>query len=41
MKFGMFFVGEYLGVVLISAMITVLFLAAGSAPCCRLSFGSP
>src|SRR6185312_3979954 len=26
MKFGMFFVGEYLGVLLISSMITVLFL---------------
>src|SRR4051812_48600934 len=26
MKFGMFFVGEYLGVVLISSMLTVLFL---------------
>ena len=25
MKFGMFFVGEYLGVILISSMITVLF----------------
>ncbi|MES1943491.1 NADH:ubiquinone oxidoreductase subunit H [Salinisphaera sp. PC39] len=32
MKFGMFFVGEYLGVVLISAMITVLFLGGWHGP---------
>ncbi len=32
MKFGMFFVGEYLGVLLISSMITVLFLGGWSGP---------
>ncbi|HJS07037.1 MAG TPA: NADH-quinone oxidoreductase subunit H, partial [Pirellulales bacterium] len=32
MKFGMFFVGEYLGVVLISAMITVLFFGGWLGP---------
>jgi NADH-quinone oxidoreductase subunit H len=32
MKFGMFFVGEYLGVTLISAMITVLFLGGWHGP---------
>ncbi len=32
MKFGMFFVGEYLGVVLISAMITVLFFGGWRGP---------
>ncbi|HEX5430396.1 MAG TPA: NADH-quinone oxidoreductase subunit NuoH [Bryobacteraceae bacterium] len=32
MKFGMFFVGEYLGVTLISAMITVLFLGGWMGP---------
>ncbi len=32
MKFGMFFVGEYLGVVLISAMITVLFFGGWHGP---------
>ncbi len=32
MKFGMFFVGEYLGVVLISAMATVLFLGGWTGP---------
>jgi NADH-quinone oxidoreductase subunit H len=32
MKFGMFFVGEYLGVTLISSMITVLFLGGGNGP---------
>jgi NADH-quinone oxidoreductase subunit H len=32
MKFGMFFVGEYLGVVLISAMVTVLFLGGWLGP---------
>jgi len=32
MKFGMFFVGEYLGVVLVSAMITVLFLGGWHGP---------
>lgn len=32
LKFGMFFVGEYLGVVLISAFITVLFLGGWRGP---------
>jgi NADH-quinone oxidoreductase subunit H len=32
MKFGMFFVGEYLGIVLISALITVLFLGGWKGP---------
>ena len=32
MKFGMFFVGEYLGVALISAMIVVLFLGGWQGP---------
>lgn len=32
MKFGMFFVGEYLGVVLISCLITVLFLGGWHGP---------
>ncbi|MFZ0661468.1 MAG: NADH-quinone oxidoreductase subunit NuoH [Acidobacteriaceae bacterium] len=32
MKFGMFFVGEYLGVLLISSMITVLFLGGWHGP---------
>jgi NADH-quinone oxidoreductase subunit H len=32
MKFGMFFVGEYLGVLLISAMITVLFFGGWRGP---------
>jgi NADH-quinone oxidoreductase subunit H len=32
MKFGMFFVGEYLGLVLISSMITVLFLGGWLGP---------
>lgn len=32
MKFGMFFVGEYLGVILVSAMITVLFLGGWHGP---------
>lgn len=32
MKFGMFFVGEYLGVLLISSMITVLFLGGWRGP---------
>lgn len=32
MKFGMFFVGEYLGVVLISSLITVLFLGGWLGP---------
>ena len=36
MKFGIFFVGEYVGIALVSAMIvTTLFWAAGSARCCR------
>lgn len=32
MKFGMFFVGEYLGVILISAMITILFFGGWLGP---------
>ena len=32
MKFGMFFVGEYIGVLLISALITVLFFGGWHAP---------
>jgi NADH-quinone oxidoreductase subunit H len=32
MKFGMFFVGEYLGIVLISSIITVLFLGGWRGP---------
>ena len=41
MKFGMFFVGEYLGVMLISALIVRCSSAAGSGPsCCRRSSGS-
>ena len=32
MKFGMFFVGEYLGVILISAMIAVLFFGGWMGP---------
>lgn len=32
MKFGMFFVGEYLGITLISAMITVVFLGGWLGP---------
>ena len=32
MKFGMFFVGEYLGVVLISSLITILFLGGWIGP---------
>jgi NADH-quinone oxidoreductase subunit H len=32
MKFGMFFVGEYLGIILISSMITVLFFGGWSGP---------
>ena len=32
MKFGMFFVGEYLGVILISAMITTLFFGGWRGP---------
>jgi NADH-quinone oxidoreductase subunit H len=32
MKFGMFFVGEYLGVILVSAMLTVLFLGGWHGP---------
>lgn len=32
MKFGMFFVGEYLGITLISAMITTLFLGGWQGP---------
>lgn len=32
MKFGMFFVGEYLGVILVSTMVTVLFLGGWQGP---------
>ena len=32
LKFGMFFVGEYMGIVLISAFITVLFLGGWRGP---------
>jgi NADH-quinone oxidoreductase subunit H len=32
MKFGMFFVGEYLGILLISALVTVLFLGGWQGP---------
>jgi NADH-quinone oxidoreductase subunit H len=32
MKFGMFFVGEYLGIILISALITTLFLGGWQGP---------
>lgn len=32
MKFGMFFVGEYLGIILIAAMITVLFFGGWQGP---------
>jgi NADH-quinone oxidoreductase subunit H len=32
MKFGMFFVGEYLGIVLISSFVTVLFLGGWQGP---------
>ena len=32
MKFGMFFVGEYLGIVLISALVAVLFLGGWQGP---------
>jgi NADH-quinone oxidoreductase subunit H len=32
MKFGMFFVGEYLGLVLVSSLITVLFLGGWMGP---------
>lgn len=32
MKFGMFFVGEYIGILLISAMITVLFFGGWQGP---------
>ena len=32
MKFGMFFVGEYIGVTLISAMISVLFFGGWLGP---------
>jgi len=32
MKFGMFFVGEYLGITLISSMITILFLGGWMGP---------
>ncbi len=41
MKFGMFFVGEYLGVTLISALITILFFGGWlGPPSCRRSSGS-
>jgi NADH-quinone oxidoreductase subunit H len=32
MKFGMFFVGEYLGITLVSCMVTVLFLGGWNGP---------
>jgi NADH-quinone oxidoreductase subunit H len=32
MKFGMFFVGEYMGIVLISALITILFFGGWLGP---------
>jgi NADH-quinone oxidoreductase subunit H len=32
MKFGMFFIGEYLGVILISALIATLFLGGWRGP---------
>ena len=32
MKFGMFFVGEYAGIILVSAMITTLFLGGWHGP---------
>ena len=32
MKFGMFFVGEYVGIVLVSAMIVVLFFGGWDVP---------
>ena len=32
MKFGMFFIGEYAGILVISAMITVLFLGGWQGP---------
>ena len=32
MKFGMFFVGEYLGIVLISCLVTVLFFGGWLGP---------
>ncbi len=32
MKFGMFFIGEYIGIILISAMITTLFLGGWRGP---------
>ena len=39
MKFGMFFVGEYIGIILISALASVLFvggwLGPGSPGLCR------
>lgn len=41
LKWGMFFVGEYVGVVLISAMITVLFFGGWLPPFDILSFMPP
>ncbi len=32
MKFGLFFVGEYLGIILLSAMVTVLFFGGWLGP---------
>ena len=32
MKFGMFFVGEYVGIIVISAMITTLYLGGWTGP---------
>ena len=40
MKFGMFFVGEYIGVTLISALFRCFTLAAGLALYCRPMSGS-
>ena len=37
MKFGMFFVGEYLGITLISALIAMLFFGGWLGPGCRQS----
>ena len=40
MKFGMFFVGEYIGITLISALTVTLFFGGWLGPCCRRSSGS-
>jgi NADH-quinone oxidoreductase subunit H len=39
LKFGMFFIGEYIGVTLISAMMTVLFFGGWHGPGWRRSCG--